>query len=163
VVILEKTASGVSRRALALFVARARRAAGLRGTVDVLITSNAHMRELNQRFRRKHAATDVLSFPASSQNNPSRRAGRDSHAGDLAISCDIAAQNARALGHSVERELKILILHGVLHLAGYDHENDNGEMARKEARLRRMLGLPMSLIERTNGTAPRKRARKSRR
>ena len=62
-------------------------------------------------------------------------------AGDLAISAEIAARNARRLGHSAADELKILILHGLLHLAGHDHETDGGEMARKEARLRRALGL----------------------
>jgi probable rRNA maturation factor len=75
-------------------------------------------------------------------------------AGDVAISAEIAAQNARRLGHSLPEEIKILALHGVLHLAGYDHERDRGEMARKEEHLRKQLGLPVALIERTF-TAPR--------
>ncbi|HYN15247.1 MAG TPA: rRNA maturation RNase YbeY, partial [Terriglobales bacterium] len=71
--------------------------------------------------------------------------------GDIAISAEFGARNARRLGHSPADELKILILHGLLHLAGYDHETDGGAMARKEARLRRALGLPTALIERTTG------------
>ena len=69
-------------------------------------------------------------------------------AGDVAISADIAAANARRLGHSAGEEIKILVLHGVLHLAGFDHETDDGKMARKEVRLRKALGLPAGLIER---------------
>ena len=70
-------------------------------------------------------------------------------AGDIAISAEIAAQNARHLGHSAAQEIKILVLHGILHLAGYDHESDRGTMARKEVRLRKSLGLPSGLIERS--------------
>ena len=126
-------------RALALFAGRARRALGLRGEVCVLVTSNREVRELNRRYRRRHKATDVLSFPS-----PQPRV-----AGDIAISAEIAAVNAATLGHSVETELKILILHGMLHLAGYDHENDRGEMATREAALRHSFKLPLGLIERT--------------
>jgi probable rRNA maturation factor len=68
--------------------------------------------------------------------------------GDIAISADIAAKNAKELGHSGLEEVKILALHGILHLAGFDHERDNGEMEREEARLRSALGLPTGLIER---------------
>ncbi len=75
-------------------------------------------------------------------------------AGDIAISADIAAANADRLGHSLETELKILILHGLLHLAGYDHEIDGGEMRKQEDRLRQRLNLPVGLIERTNGQRP---------
>jgi len=100
---------------------------------------------LNRRFRGKDKATDVLSFPAEGL-------GAGGWAGDVAISADIASQNARALGHSPVEEIKILALHGILHLAGFDHENDRGQMAREEARLRRLLRLPVSLIERSNGT-----------
>ena len=73
---------------------------------------------------------------------------RNAFAGDIAISAEIASAKAASLGHSAAQEIKILALHGVLHLAGYDHENDNGEMAGKEAKLRRSLGLPVGLIER---------------
>ena len=106
----------------------------------MLITSSAELRRLNRRFRGKNEATDVLSFPSA-----------DGTLGDLAISAEIAARNAHRLGHSATDEIKILILHGLLHLAGYDHETDDGVMARKEARLRRVLGLPVGLIERTRG------------
>ena len=134
---------GVSVQALERFVARAQRAAGIGGKVDVLITSSAQMRRLNRRFRGKNSATDVLSFPFT-----------DGTAGDIAIAAEVAARNARRLGHSAADEMKILILHGLLHLAGYDHETDAGAMTRKEARLRRLLGLPAALIERaaSNGT-----------
>ena len=81
----------------------------------------------------------------------------DGLAGDVAISQEIATKNARAIGHAPAEEIKILALHGVLHLAGYDHESDNGEMAREENRLRRKLGLPVGLIERSGKTPARKR------
>jgi probable rRNA maturation factor len=102
------------------------------------------MRQLNRIFRGKDKPTDVISFPAV-------EAVTSRFAGDLAISVDIAAANAKKLGHSVQAEVCVLILHGLLHLAGYDHERDNGEMARKEARLRQQLGLPPGLIVRTEG------------
>ena len=128
----------MSARALGQFAARAQRAAGVRGEVDVLITSSAELRRLNRRFRGMDTATDVLSFPSA-----------DGTAGDIAIAAEVGARNARRLGHRAADEMKILILHGLLHLAGYDHEIDAGEMARKEVRLRRALGLPAALIERT--------------
>jgi len=137
-VIVRKTKQGVNARALGRFAARAQRAAGIRGEVDVLVTSSAELRRLNRRFRGKNKATDVLSFPSA-----------DGTPGDIAISAEISARNARSLGHSAADEMKTLILHGLLHLAGYDHETDEGAMARKEARLRRSLGLPVGLIERT--------------
>ena len=111
------------------------------------------MRALNRRFRGQDRATDVLSFPAE-------LAGRRKYAGDVAISAEIAAQNARRLGHAAADEIKILVLHGLLHLAGYDHETDNGAMAHKEQRLRRQLRHPVALIERVglNGTGKASRA-----
>ncbi len=164
-VIVHSKVQGVSARALGQFAARAQRAAGVRGEVDVLVTSSAELRRLNRRFRGKNAATDVLSFPSHDskihhggtepQRNPFPKSSVPPclcgcpAAGDLAISAQIAMRNARRLGHTAADELKILILHGLLHLAGYDHETDGGEMARKEARLRRALGLPLALIERT--------------
>lgn len=158
VVIIHSKVRGVSARALERFAARAQRAAGVRGAVDVLITSSAQMRRLNRCFRGKDAATDVLSFrhgdTETQRNTISRTSvplclGGYPIAGDLAISAQIAARNARRLGHTTADEIKILILHGLLHLAGHDHETDTGGMARKEARLRRALGLPAALIERT--------------
>ncbi|HWO30894.1 MAG TPA: rRNA maturation RNase YbeY [Candidatus Acidoferrum sp.] len=117
----------------------------LRGIVNVLVTNSHELRSLNLRFRGKDQPTDVLSFPAP----PPGRAQAKQIAGDLAISADIARENAKRLGHSVAGEIKILVLHGVLHLAGLDHERDNGEMARKESRLRQQLKLEAGLIERT--------------
>jgi probable rRNA maturation factor len=126
---------------LARFLARAQRAAGLRGEVNVLIARSREIRELNRRYRGQDGATDVLSFPSDGG------AGKG-FAGDIAISADLAAESARQFGHVPAEELKILLLHGVLHLAGYDHERDNGRMARMEERLRAQLGLPTALITR---------------
>ena len=134
------------QRALALFAGRARGVLGLR-EVCVLVTSSQKLRELNARHRRKDEPTDVLSFPSASA----------AFAGDIAISAEIAAKNASELGHSLETELKILVLHGLLHLAGYDHETDKGEMKAREARLRRQFKLPVGLIERTQSTPMRSR------
>ena len=143
-VILRKRIVGLSSSTLERFVLRARRAVGLRNRVNVLVTSSAELRSLNQRFRGANKATDVLSFPAPQVSRQAKRV-----AGEVAISSDIARDNAGRLGHSVADEVKILALHGILHLAGFDHERDNGEMARKESRLRRQLKLEGSLIERT--------------
>jgi len=144
VVIFQKRVADLTELALSRFVARARRAAGLKGLVNVLLTSSAEMKSLNRRFRGKDRATDVLSFPAEPD-------ARKQFAGEIAISAEIAAQNARALGHSPAEEVKILVLHGVLHLRGYDHECDNGQMARREKQLRAKLHLPLGLIERATG------------
>jgi probable rRNA maturation factor len=145
-VILQKMVAGLSAASLARFVLRARRAAALRGRVNVLITGSAAIQSLNHRFRGKNKATDVLSFPASLA---SRGPGSGVNlAGEIAISADVAVHNAALLGHPTAQEVKILVLHGVLHLAGFDHERDNGEMARRESALRRKLGLPTALIER---------------
>jgi probable rRNA maturation factor len=145
-VILQKRVVGLNEGALDRFVLRARKAVSLRGQVNVLVTSSTAMRSLNRQFRGQNKATDVLSFPAESGVNKSHKQKRP--AGDVAISADIALGNATRLGHSFADEIKILVLHGILHLAGLDHERDNGEMARKEATLRRTLKLPAALIER---------------
>jgi probable rRNA maturation factor len=108
-------------------------------SIACLVTGDAEVRRLNRQFRGQNSATDVLSFPSSEKNG---------FAGDLAISVDRARRQAAEHGHSLEDELRILILHGALHLTGLDHENDAGRMARSEARWRRRLGLPMGLIER---------------
>jgi probable rRNA maturation factor len=157
-VILQKKIPGLSEAALARFVTRARRAAKLPGRVDVLVASSGALRSLNQRFRGKDKATDVLSFPCDSalQSDKARLAG------EIAISADIAARNAVQLGHSPAQEIKILTLHGILHLAGFDHERDNGEMARKELRLRQALGLPAGLIERASSKSSARRSRTGR-
>ena len=147
-IILKRRVSGASEKAIERFAARACKAAGLRACVTVLITGNHEIQALNARFRRQKHATDVLSFtpPVLTEN----------FAGDIAISLEIAAGNARDLGHSVSDEIRILILHGILHLAGYDHEGDKGEMAHKELTLRKRLGLPAGLIERSESTAKRR-------
>jgi probable rRNA maturation factor len=146
VVILERQVVGLNEGILERFVLRARRAVGLRDQVNVLVTSNAALRSLNQRFRDENKPTDVLSFPAST---PALKPGKKKAlAGEVAISADIALKSSFRLGHPAAEEIKILALHGILHLAGYDHERDNGEMARREATLRRALGLPAALIER---------------
>ncbi len=141
---------GVSRAALARFAAQARRSARLDGSVNVVVSDDRELRALNRRYRGKDRATDVLSFPSI----PSL----DGHfAGDVVVSAQTAARNARALGHPVAAELKILILHGMLHLAGYDHERDYGRMARTEDRLRRRFHLPVALIARSGPSAERRR------
>jgi probable rRNA maturation factor len=141
-VTLKRRMAGLSGAMLAGFVLRARRVVGLKGTVNVLVTGSSEMRVLNRRFGGKDKPTDVLSFPALARIEGGK------FAGDVAVCADIAARNALRLGHSGVEEVKILTLHGVLHLAGYDHESDNGGMARKESKLRRELGLPTGLIER---------------
>lgn len=151
-VILQKRVASLTELALDRFVARARRAAGLRGAVNVLVTSNAKLQSLNRRFRGKDHATDVLSFPAL----PGLKAR---YAGDIAISAEIAAHNARTLGHTAAEEIKILALHGILHLRGYDHECDHGRMARREQKLRHDLRLPVGLIERATQPGSRSRRR----
>jgi len=143
-VILQKKVAGLSKSALERFIARARAAAGMRGRVNVLVTSSIAVRALNREFRHQNKATDVLSFPAA----PAKSNGKVLLTGEIAISADIALQNAVRLGHTPAQEVKILTLHGILHLAGFDHERDNGEMARKEYDLRRALRLPGGLIER---------------
>ena len=102
-------------------------------SVNCLIAADKELQSLNRQFRGKDYAADVLSFPPE----------------DIAISFDRAAAQAAELGHSVEIEVRILMLHGLLHLAGMDHETDRGAMARAEARWRKRLGLPAGLIERT--------------
>ena len=144
-VILRKRIADLTPSTLERFVLRARRVVHLRGTVNVLVTNSSELRSLNRQFRRKDKPTDVLSFPSPLLE----RSKSKLVAGDVAISADIARENARRLGHSVADEVKILVLHGILHLAGFDHERDNGEMARKENRLRRQLNLEIGLIERT--------------
>jgi len=143
-VIFDPPISGASPRSinaaqLQRFARRAQKLAEIQGEVDILIATNKRLRDLNRRFRRKDKPTDVLSFTRPS-------------GGDIAISAQIALENAQRYGHSLAAELKILVLHGMLHLAGYDHESDNGRMARVESRLRSQLKLPASLIDRTHSS-----------
>jgi probable rRNA maturation factor len=156
-IILHKRVVGASEGALNAFIAKAKRAIGLRGSVNVLLSNNRELRALNRQFRGKDKPTDVLSFP-------SEVVGARRFVGDVAISVEIAAQNGKRLGHSSADEVKILILHGLLHLAGYDHEADRGEMARAEERLRKQLRLPVGLIARhapTSQHPPRSRSKEN--
>ncbi len=132
---------GLSQAGLARFLNRARAAAGIEGEVHVLLAGDATLRRLNRQFRGKNEATDVLSFPAGGD------AGLGV-AGDLAISLETAARQAARFGHSLRDEVRVLLLHGVLHLAGFDHEADAGEMAEREAELRRELGVAEGMIAR---------------
>ncbi len=155
-VTFRKRTVGLSESTIARFVERVRRLIDMRERVNVLVTSSTHVRSLNRRFRGLDKPTDVLSFP-------SLRAGGlelEPVAGEVAISADIARENANRLGHSFENEVKILVLHGILHLAGFDHDHDAGQMARKESRLRRQLNLEAALIERTAAIAAKRSSSK---
>ncbi len=134
-------------RPLELFLQRVRDELGLWGDcVAVRLVRDDEMARLNAKYRGKKRPTDVLSFPAEHQGKPELRANpkrkqRGAFLGDIAISPVVARRNARSLGRGLPEELQILILHGVLHLLGYDHEADRGEMERVEMRLRRRLGI----------------------
>jgi probable rRNA maturation factor len=150
-------ATTLSTSGLTRFLNRARTAVSVRGAVDVLLSDDSTLRDLNKNFRGKDKPTDVLSFPA-----PAKFA--NTHAGDLAISLHTAARQAATYGHTLHDEVKVLLLHGLLHLSGEDHETDNGEMAAREAILRLELRLPATLIERTTKSpskTPRITTRKS--
>jgi probable rRNA maturation factor len=133
----------LSAQGLAAWLERAGPARA-RGVVNVALVSDATMRRLNRRYRGVDRVTDVLSFPAAPA--PKGRAGE--FLGDLAIATGLAGRQARRLGHSTAKELRILALHGLLHLLGYDHETDLGAMRRLEERLRQRAGLPVGLIGR---------------
>ena len=113
--------------------------ASARGAVCVALVSDRRMRSLNRQFRGKDYATDVLSFPAEARG----------FLGDIVIASGVAKKQAKAAGHAVKTEIRVLALHGLLHLLGYDHDGDDGKMARVEARLRKKAGLPEGLIERS--------------
>ncbi|MBB5341873.1 rRNA maturation RNase YbeY [Tunturiibacter gelidoferens] len=132
----------LSRPGLTSFLNRARLAAGVTGQVEVLLADDLTLRRLNRSFRGKNKPTDVLSFPTPAEIS-------DIHAGDLAISLETAARQAAIYGHSLRDEVQILLLHGLLHLSGLDHETDDGEMAARETTLRSKLKLSNTLIERT--------------
>jgi probable rRNA maturation factor len=147
-----------TKQQLARFLTRARKAVGVDGEVTVLLADDARLKELNRSFRRKNKPTDVLSFPAATND--------DGIAGDIAISVETAARQAAEHGHTLPDELRILLLHGVLHIAGLDHETDKGEMRTREQELRTKFGLPIGLIERATpparkAVAPKKSAAKS--
>ena len=127
----------VATRGLAQWLARIAPASA-KGDLCIAIVSDRRMRALNRQFRGKDQVTDVLSFPADTRG----------FLGDVVIAGGVAKQQARAAGHSLPTEIRVLALHGLLHLLGYDHEEDNGTMARVEARLRKKAGLKEGLIER---------------
>jgi probable rRNA maturation factor len=136
---------GLSRVGLIRFLKRAQAAVGLRGEVDVLLAGDRTMRRLNREFRGKDKTTDVLSFPAAAEF--AQHHGGDV-GGDVAISLETAQRQAAEQGHSLRDEVRVLLLHGLLHLAGMDHEVDRGEMAAREDELRVRLRLPNGLIAR---------------
>lgn len=119
-----------------------------RGRVVVAIVSDPTMRRFNRQFRNMDYATDVLSFPSIAPGA----------LGEMAIASGVCRRQARAAGHSELVESRILALHGLLHLMGYDHENDAGEMRRTEERLRKRAGLPPGLIVRQNAGLSRRRS-----
>lgn len=133
--------STIHRSSLAEFAEQLSQSVAGGRPFECLITDDEELRELNLRFRKKNQPTDVLSFPA----------GGGPLLGSLAISYDRARAQAAEFRHRTEEEIRILMLHGVLHLNGMDHEVDQGEMARKEASLRKKLGLPSGLIARVAG------------
>ena len=142
----KKTLPGLralGKRDLSRFVASVAEALGLTGEFSVLLTGDERLRALNLQFRGIDKPTDVLSFPAF----PGAPEGNQG--GDLAISLETAAAQARDHGHPLQTEVKVLILHGLLHLAGYDHERDQGQMRRRETRMRKQFDLPAGLVERT--------------
>jgi probable rRNA maturation factor len=137
-VFFRRVPADIRPRALGLFARKLESALAKGRAFDCLVTGDAELRKLNREFRGKDYATDVLSFPAA----------EGPRLGDLAISAARARAQAHQFGHTTEQEVRILMLHGVLHLLGMDHESDSGEMARTEKRWRARLGLPTSLIER---------------
>jgi len=136
------SAWGISRAGLTRFVRSAQAAVGLRGEVEVLLASDKTLRRLNREWRGKDKPTDVLSFPAMKEMAAV-------YGGDLAVSLETAQRQAHDHGHSLRDEVRILLLHGLLHLAGMDHEVDGGEMAEREAELRKRLRLKSGLIARS--------------
>jgi probable rRNA maturation factor len=120
------------------------------GALAVCLVENGEMARWNRAYRGKKGSTDVLSFPTNgAQRNgkslaapkPGRAAASDFYLGDIAIAPAVARRNARRFGRTFGEEMQILILHGILHLMGYDHESDEGQMDRREQRLRRECGL----------------------
>ncbi len=121
----------------------------IRGEVAVALASDARVRALNRQYRRKDAPTDVLSFPVDPDGDDAHAA--DGYLGDIVIATGVARRQAREARQSYATELRVLALHGLLHLLGYDHDamDDYGRMARAEARLRRKGGLRSGLMERS--------------
>ena len=140
-VVFRRMPAGLSRPDIRAFAVRLREEVAGGRPFCCLITSDAELRRLNRDFTGGDYATDVLSFPAES-------ASAGGSLGDVAISSGRARAQALEHGHCVEREIEILMLHGLLHLLGMDHASDRGRMARAERKWRTRLGLPEGLIER---------------
>lgn len=140
--------SALRKRDLNRFLACAAKALGLTGELSVLLAGDERLRALNLQFRGHDRPTDVLSFP------PLPEVAEPGQGGDLAISLDTASRQAADCGHTLETEVKVLILHGLLHLAGYDHESDRGQMRRRENLLRKQFALPAGLVERSHPQRP---------
>lgn len=151
ILICRRAGRGFARGNLIRLAERLRRELAGGRAYRCLLTDDRELRRLNRQFLGRDYPTDVLSFPAD-----------DEFLGEIAISVDRAREQAARYGHSLEEELAILMLHGLLHLVGFDHERDRGRMRRAEARWRRLLGLPDGLIERTlaavGPAAPRSRS-----
>ncbi len=137
-----------ARRPLEVFLRKVKQELGLgEANLTVCLVSDAQIARMNETFRRKRGPTDVLSFPAVTRRKPvrlrrgSRTVEADANLGDIAISPATAQRYAKKNGRKLSSELQVLILHGVLHLLGYDHETDRGEMDRIERKLRKRLGL----------------------
>ncbi len=120
-------------REIERFARRAQRELRARSSITICLMDDRAIRALNAKFRGRRKATDVLSFPSG--------LGHNGFLGDIAISVQTARNNARREEHSLLEEIELLVLHGLLHLLGYDHETDSGQMTRKELRLRPKLGL----------------------
>ena len=130
---------GIARRELRAFARKLASDVGQGRSFCCLITNDDELHRLNREFRKKDCATDVLSFPSGDGNG---------FLGEIAISFARAREQAREYNLPVSEELQILMLHGILHLLGMDHETDRGQMARAEAKWRAVLGLSRGLIER---------------
>ena len=124
-----------------------------RGVVSVALVSDQRVRALNRTYRRNDSATVVLSFPNPSGPSNPQSPVPDPFLGDIVIARGVARRQAREARHSERTELRVLALHGLLHLLGYDHERDHGRMRRMERRLRRKGGLHEGLIERAGSRA----------
>jgi probable rRNA maturation factor len=138
----------VALRPLQTFLRQVRDELGLReASVTICLVSDAEIARMNETFRKKKGPTDVLSFPATTRRRPgsmpaaSNKIKKSEFLGDIAISPATARRYARKNGRRLPNELRVLILHGVLHLLGYDHETDRGEMGRVERKLRKRFGL----------------------
>jgi probable rRNA maturation factor len=136
---IEVVGAGTGANALSRWLRRVAPARA-RGHVTVALVADGRLQELNRNFRQVNKATDVLSFPADEPGT----------LGDVVIARGVARRQARVAGHDLGTEIRVLALHGLLHLLGYDHERDGGRMARLEARLRRKGGLREGLIERAS-------------